>query len=327
LNEIPFKFVIINNENAKFKNLLMIKYDHILSDGLGIKDLICALADNFSLDLFPRATSKKKSFLDYLILFILIPYYFFNYFYGNLFLLSYEKSPFKLNNKINSGRSNIEITKNFNFNSASKICKSLNVTFNDLMMSIISSSYRKFCKEKNLEIPKNFSAAIPVGNRKLPENLNQIKIMNDSTAVGCNIDIINNPIYDCLKIHKNLKDIVRNIPFIMITKFFTDFNFKFFPSYLSKYIIRNAGRNLDFTISNVAGPKNALVYEGGKIIEILVFSSPGYFGSLILIYSYNGQFKFVIIFDEVVGIDIKLFKELIENEIIYVFNYGNIKHI
>jgi len=324
LNELPYKFVIINNEKAKLKNLLMIKFDHSLTDGLGYIGLICALADNYSLDLFPKTHTKNKAFIDYFILFIMIPYYVFYSFYRNLVILSTGKSPFKLNkNMQNSGRSNIEISKNFNFNTVSKICKSLNVTFNDLMMSIISSSCRKFCIEFKLEIPKEISAAIPIGHRRLPKNFKDIRIVNDSSAVGCKIDIIDDPIKDCLKIHKEFKEHVRNIPFITLTKFLTDIVFKFFPDYLTKLIIRNASRNFDFTISNVPGPKNALFYGEGKILELMAFTSPGYFSSFIGIFSYNGEFRYLFCFDEVLGINVKEFKKFIEKEIEYVF--ANVK--
>lgn len=326
LNELPFKFTIIKNEKAKIKNILMIKFDHSFTDGLGFIGLMCALADNYSIDLFPRTTSKQTVLLDYVILFFMIPYYIVYNFYRNLITLSTGASPFKLSgNKQNTGQPQISISKNYDFNKASKICKSLKITFNDLMMSIISSSCRKFCLEHKLELPKNLSSAIPIGHRKLPKTLKDIRIVNDSTAVGCKIHLVSDPIKECHLIHDEFKGNVRNIPFIMLTKFLTDFVFKFFPDYLSKNIVRNASKSFDFTISNVPGPKNALYYAGGKIDEMMAFTSPGFFSSFIGVFSYNGTFRFLFCFDEILGINVNEFKNFIEREVEYVFANAEVK--
>ena len=114
----------------------------------------------------------------------MVPYYIFYSFYRNLVILSTGVTPFKLSkNKKNSGVPLIQITKNYDFNTISKICKSLNVTFNDLMMSIVSASCRKFCIAHGFDVPKELSAAIPIGHRKLHNKINDIIIVNDSTDV------------------------------------------------------------------------------------------------------------------------------------------------
>jgi NRPS condensation-like uncharacterized protein len=326
INEMPFKFVIIQNEKSKFKNVLMIKFDHSFTDGLGFIGLICALADNYSIDLFPRTNFKQKGFLDYLVLLCSIPYFIISIFYRNLITLSTGASPFKLSgNKKNTGQPQIQISKIYDFNIISKICKSLKVTFNDLMMSIISSSCTKFCLEHKFELPKSLSAVVPVGHRKIPKTFKDIKILNDSTAVGCKIDLISDPIKECHIINNEFKNNLRNIPFITLTKLLSDLIFKFFPDYLSKKIVRSASRSFDFTISNVPGPKNALYYADGKISEMMAFTSPGYISSFVGVFSYNGTFRFLFCFDEILGINVTEFKNYVEREIEYVLANTEIK--
>jgi len=326
LSELPFKILIIHNEKSNFKNLLMIKFDHSFTDGLGFIGLICALADNYSMDLFPKIHSKQKGFIDYIIVLLMIPYYVFYTFYRNFISLSTVNSLFKMNGKErNTGNVQLQITKDYDFNKISKICKSLNVTFNDMMMSILSSSIRKFCKENKLQIPNELSAAIPVGNRRLIKNITDVKITNDSTAVGCKITIVEDPIKDSHLIHKEFKKHVRNMPFIILTKFLTDFVFKYMPDYIGKLIVRNACRNFDFTISNVPGPKSPIYYANGKLNEFLAFTSPGFFSSFIGVFSYNGSFKFLFCFDEILNFKLDKFKNFIESEIENVLQNNDIK--
>lgn len=314
--DFPFKFIIISNDKANIGSVLVVKFDHTFTDGLGFIGLITGIADNYSIDLFPQSTLKKKGILDYFMMLTTLPYYAFYSFYRNMVSLSSGKSPFKLTEgKRNSGMPSLQVSKLYDFNHYSKICKSLNITFNDLMMCIFASSCRKYCHAHKLDIPNFISAAIPISSRKVPKSLNDIHIGNDSTAVGCRLTLISDPKTEAKIIHNEFKSHVRNIPFITSTKYLTDIIMKFLPDYLSKLIIRTASSRIDFTISNVPGPRRSLFYAGGRVKELMAFTTPGFFSSFLGVFSYDGTFRCIATFDKALGIDADEFMNHIQKEI------------
>ena len=317
---LPYKFIIIQNENAKIKNLLVLKFDHAFTDGIGYMMLMCGLADNFSMDLFPRATNRKKmNFYDYLIFSFSIPYFIIFTFYNSIMNANSGPTPFKVKENLKkTGLAKIHISKLMDFEEIAKISKKLNITFNDLMMSIISSSTKKFCEENYHRVPKFLSTTIPVGYRSSPKTLNDIVITNGSTAMACLIKIISDPVKESKIVHNQLLKNVRNIPFIILTKNLIDFIMKYLPNFVIKKLIRNTCEQFDFAITNIPGPKTNLYYAGYKVTELIGISTPGFSASLIAIYTYNGSFRILLTFDEILNVNPKLFIEYIYREIEYV---------
>jgi NRPS condensation-like uncharacterized protein len=324
MNDFPYRFLIIENDKAKIKNTLLIKFDHSFSDGLGIIGLICGLADNYSLDLFP-GFNKKHSILGFIYTFLFLPYLIIYSFYRNLFHLSTKNSPFKIDHKLRAGRSKFQMTELIDFVEISKICKSLNITFNDMIMSLISSASKKYIEENNLKLPKHFSCLVPVSSRKPAENIKDILITNDSTAIGCKIEIISDPIKECNKIKKEFSTHVRNPYFFLFTTLMVNCLNKFFPSYLMRYIIHSTSEGIDFTISNVPGPKSNLIYSGYKVTELIGYTSTGFLSSFLFVFSYNGSFRFVCCFDEALGLDADKYIKALTREVNFVRENSNIK--
>ena len=326
MNEFPFRFLIIENEKAKIKNTLFIKFDHSFSDGLGLIGLICGLADNYSLDLFPGGFNKRHSILGFICTFLMFPYLMLYSFYRNIFKITTKESPFKINYEKKAGHPKIQMTELMDFTEISKICKSLNITFNDMVMSIISSASKKYMEENNLKMPTHLSCLVPVSSRKPPATINEILITNDSTAIGCKIDIISDPIKECNIIKNEFSSHVRNPYLFLFTKLMINSFFKFLPSYIMKEIILQNSKGIDFTISNVPGPKSALYYSGSKVTELICYTSTGFLNSFLAVFSYNGTFRFVICFDEALGLDVDKYTNILVNEINYVSENINIKY-
>lgn len=326
MQDFPFKFLIIQNDKAKIKNTLLIKFDHSFSDGLGLIGLICGLADNYSLDLFPGGFNKKHSILGFIYTFIMLPYLLFYSFYRGMVTIATKESPFKTSYSNKKGHPKIEMTELFDFAEISKIAKSLNITFNDMVMSIISSASNKFMKENNLKIPTHLSGMIPVSSRKPPATIKDILITNDSTAIGCKIDLIQDPLKDYKVIKKEFSSHVRNPYLYLFTRILISCLFKFLPVYITKNIIIESSKGIDFTISNVPGPRQALLYANSKVSELICFTSTGFFSSFIAVFSYNGTYRFVVCFDEALGLDADKYAGYIKNEIKYVTENANVKY-
>lgn len=323
LDEFPFKFLIVHNDKAKIRNTLLIKFDHSFSDGLGLIGLICGLADNYSLDLFPGNMNKKNSILGFIFTILLFPYLAIYSMYRNIYSISTKESPFKISYDKKKGQPRIQMTGLLNFEKISKICKKLKITFNDMIMSIISSASKKFMEKKGLKKPKHLSCMVPITSRKPPKTIEEIMITNDSTAIGCKIDLIENPLENCLIIREEFSKHVRNPYLFLFTKILIDSFFKFLPCYVMKEIILANSRGIDFTISNVPGPKSALYYSGCKVRELICFTSTGFLSSFLAVFSYNGTYRFVICFDEALDLDIEEYKRIILKEVEFIMEKSN----
>lgn len=315
--QLPYKFIFVKNDNGTFKNFIILKVDHCLSDGLGFVGLLTALGENYDLKLFPQSMKKKTiSCKEIIISLLFSPYYACYAFYRNLFQLSTRNTPFKSSRPI-SGFPKAAISSPYDFDQYSKINKKLGITFNDMMMNAFSAAISKYCSIHCKETPKRISSYIPISNRALPKDPKNLQITNDSSAVGCEIILINDPIKQCKIISKEFAKNARNIYMYKTTKFVTDFMNDYLPYYLTKFIFGSSARLIDIVFTNVALPKEDLIYAGYPVKAFYPIMTPGMTYAFIGIYSYSGKFHVSICLDNVLEMNPNEFLELFNEQMDY----------
>jgi len=132
LNEFPYEFQLLRHGQGGF---LLTKFDHSLSDGIGLLGLLIAMADNYNINLYPKL--GEASMFSIFMLQLLSPFYVIEKIY-NAIKIKYIDGPFKLGK--GKKRSNIKkaaISKYYSFDAISKISKENKLTFNDMIIAII----------------------------------------------------------------------------------------------------------------------------------------------------------------------------------------------
>jgi hypothetical protein len=264
--QIPYRVIFVQNEESapEYRHLVIFKYDHILTDGLGITGLTLGISDNYSLDLFPPARSKTISIYQHLIGIIKLPYYGLYNSYRNLCLSSGDTS-FKLRKPL-SGEPVTITSPAIEFSIYNNIRNHLGITFNDLMLVVFSSTIKKYCTKYQSTVPEKVITMIPVGSRPLPKDAADIKINNDSTGIACELYLHDDPITEAKAISEHFKNHVRNIPMANSNKLFLGLMASYFPVYLSKHIFRTSSKNFDTTYTNLPGPRQPVYYDGFKLL-------------------------------------------------------------
>lgn len=315
--ELPYKFILIKNEGGNIKNMLIFKVDHNLADGLGFIGLITALGENYSLNLFPRSMKKKApSLFQHCLSLLQFPYYLIFPFIEHFFILYSGDTPFKTEKK-KTGKPKICVSKQYKFDEYSKINKKLGITFNDMMMAAFSAAIKLYCKENYKVIPKKVITINPISNRGLPSDPKKLQITNDSSGIGCTLKLVDDPIKECGEISKEFAFKLRNLYLRKIVKFASDMCNIIAPYFLSKLMYNFAYRHCDILFSNVALPKEALIYGKTRVKEIYSLLTPGNTKALVAIYSYNGYFSWTICVDRCLDLSPDLLMKYVDDQMEY----------
>lgn len=321
--ELPYQFTIIKNDEGKYRNVLILKFHHMLSDGLGFIGLITALGENYSLKIFPQSMKKTGPSICQIIFSALqFPYYLIMPFFQHFFTLKSGSTPFK-NALKKTGLPKISISQQYDFATYSAISKSLNITFNDMMMTAFSAAIKAYCKDHFSFIPQRVISICPISNRGLPQNPKHLSITNDSSGIGCALTLIDDPIKDRAIITNEFKFKLRNIYLTKIVKFSADLCNTIIPYFLTKIMYRHIYAQCDILFSNVALTREPLIYGGSKIVELYPLISPMNSKSFIGIYSYNGKFSCTVCVDQCLEMNPEVFMKYVENQLNYILHNGN----
>jgi len=184
-----------------------------------------------------------------------------------------------------------------------------------MVMSVFSAAIKKYCSSHFHRIPKMVATITPIGNRNIPKEVEAISITNNSSGIGCEVVLIDDPIKDSQIISKEFAGHVRNIPLTKSVKIMMDFMLLYMPTYLSKHLIKESQKNFDFIFSNVPGPRHHLYYSGCKVIDMIPFTTPGISQSFVSIVSYSGKFRFGICFDSVLNTNPETLLKYVSDEL------------
>jgi len=311
LNEFPFEFHLIRH--GKEKAILFLKFDHILGDGIGLLGLLIAMADNYSLALYPKL--HELSLVTKLLVYITLPYYYLKGIIASA-KLYYEKTPFRVGEDLK--RSNVKscaMSKNFEFDSFYKICKQHKMTFNDLIMAILAKAakltFQKYTPEGNFET-KELVLSQTVSLRPMPESLETHKIINDVSAIPFTLKLIDDPIKERKIIQKSLDkspfEAIALLKMLGLIKLLI-------PSFLLNAFMLRSMDNLDIAVSNVPGPRKELYFAGIKATDLVIMPTANCMNFMVMVYSYNEKFQFTAISDTATQVTPKSFIKFIENEV------------
>lgn len=298
--ELAYNFKIIETGGeGEFKYLLIFKIDHILADGMSLMNFISALADNYHPLIFPVTMSKSISVFHRVMFYFLFPIYTLITAYINIFKLKPVKTIFKNGKKI-TGSPKFALSEKMNLEDYIKLNKKLGITFNDLMISIISSAIKKYSKTLIHGVPPYLLLCFPVNLKTLPKSIEEVEITNNTSGVCCKVQLIDNVKTEGEKISRALLSFLKNFCYIFTSKVIADSLFYYLPFYIAKKIMIISYKKMDLTVSNVPGPREPLYYSNCKVLDLIPFITPGFCPAFISIISYGKQFRMVINYDSVI---------------------------
>lgn len=321
----PYEIKIIKIKNQD-KGVVLFKFDHILSDGLGIISLMCSLDDNYNAELFPKIMKLNSQYelsylgiiLHYLAFIIYGPYSMFVMFFQNA-----GKTPFKSTKSLEE-EFTIGIGKEHSLLQFNKIRKDKNLSFNQAIMSILSNVCYDICnneKEMNKSQIKYIKCMIPVCRKPVPSSISKIKLSNEANFIYVNLPLIN---------YKNKEEVSTLSSNLQNTLSNTYLNFAYltWPSIISHFISFRVinifsyfyFRNVDLIVSNIPGPTREIKYNGSQIESLYPVITPGKGVPFICVTSYNNKFVVTISISKKLPLDSKKIINQIEQKIIDFFH-------
>ena len=243
--DLLYEFQILKYEENN--TIIISKFDHTLSDGIGMMGFSIGLCDNYDISLFPQM--KSISFFSYLLMNLASP------FYAIIALINTIKvqgrmlySPFKREKK-EVGKKILEVSKTYNFTKFTTVAKEMGLTFNDLIITLVSKNAKKM-HTKYSNNNDEFIISIPISLRPMPKSLSEFVIDNQVSNQIFKCPLIND-LSEYKKVQTVLNKYLKN-PFYNIGSLF---NFKigmlFTPIFVLKYTFEDSVKNVDFAISNV----------------------------------------------------------------------------
>jgi len=320
LNELPYEIKIIPYKNSE-SGAILFKFDHVLSDGLGMVSLMCCLADNYDVNVFPTVMKNfKYRWNEYIINWISFIYYGPKVFY-EMFKSEPEKTPFR-KIKVEKGQVKISISGDYNISEFSKIRKKLKISLNDILMSSISRALKKLCdKEQNDEYKiefkklKSYKCFFPIGKTSIPNSYKDLEINNNAQVAIMSIPLIRDLRSEYFRVGKVFKSTLQNSEYCnaatILAKILVEFAPKDFMNWISDWYMGN----IDLVVSNLPGPTSPLYYAGSKVTKMIGFPTVSRFRTFIAISSYDNLFRIVMSVDVDSQIDSRNFIEMIDKQL------------
>lgn len=294
--EMPYKFLLYNIENTD-EGFVLLKYDHILSDGLGMICSLCLISDNFNINLYPKILQRmklpnifQKIYLNLISIFYIIKIIYID--------LKSTKNKIFRDNKNPIETSNCIIGNKFILKDFENYRKENKLSFNDIMINSFINTLTKFENNNNI---KNINIVLPVGITVPPIKIEKIEMLNQARWVSLNL-----PMTDNMKIINN--NIKKNLSAEMIFSLGKLDNLKgsIYPINILNANFINKTLKYDFVFTNIPGPTSKLIYNNMICEDMLFYSSAGWGLPFIMIFSYNGKFNTLISYD-------KQYKDIISN--------------
>jgi NRPS condensation-like uncharacterized protein len=306
LNDLPYSIELCCYDEKAKRGGIIFKFDHILSDGLGLTTLITSIADNYNANIFPSVLRPYKfNISDFLIdkyydllSIIYIPYVF----YLILSIMG-QNTPLK-QKQGNYGLDRIRISKAYNLNDFNHIRKTrLKISFNDLVVSAISNGLNQLCTDKGYKDICEFISVIPVGVTYLPTNSSEVDLTNKVTGFVTRIPAVSNILNDTSKVSQSLKRQLNNLPLVKALFKLGNYTGEILPFEFYVAINNLFMSRIDFICSNIPGPTEPLYYDGCKLTDIIGLPSAGGMKIFIPIVSYNKRFRITVAVNECVDFD------------------------
>lgn len=295
-NEIGLEFHIIRYKKDGKKSIcqidqnsegaILMKLNHMISDGMGVVNMIGFIDDHFSINKFPRLLRREKvgflkNLLNEIYLFILA----FTYGFFIFFEVAKEGKPELFSstevNGENFDNRNMVLSNliSIDLNELKEYSKKEKISINEI---VVDSIYRAMFI--NYPNAKKISGMIPINYNALVENINNFHIKNSSSGIRFTVDSPYNEVNTRNKIRKFVKSN------IILSKTFKSI-FKFISEILSiRYIYPIKKETAtDICISNVPCQEDYMSIGGNKILDTFPVGEPNTFLYEFLIGSYAGK--------------------------------------
>lgn len=312
-NKLPYAFIVLKNKNKDIGDVLLFKFDHYFTDGLGYISLLFGIADNFNVADFPGMLKFNR--WEKIKAYLLCPIYIALSFYRGAYELLSDQSPFKP--KKMTGNFKYGVSKRHSFSEISSYAKKCSVTFNDLMISVVSNALNKYLEENKDKFGKyNVKTLLlqnTIGTRGFPKSHFELNLENDSTALACSVPLIKDifNLQEIKEVSRNTKKYLKDFSMAYAVRLFLSTLLTYLPNSIFRYMINMA--NHDMVYTNLPGPKKPLFYSGNKLEEFLLYTTPGFYPFLTGISSYSNKFRVACCIDDCLGLEPSIISSKIDS--------------
>lgn len=323
MNELPYEFQVIPiGEEKDKKGYLLFKYDHLLTDGLGLVSTICSCATNYDVNAFPSIMRNMKGDAWYETIYFWIVYPYYVLYYSIFFLIQRPRpSPFKPSSNQLGKTLIAKSTKEYSLKDFEAFRKLKVISFNDLMvlaLSLASSKVMKSFEEYKKRSVMRFM--IPHGRKELPKDSAHLDLDNKANGLFVEIpliDTVNDSNISKIKkaIRKNFK---KPIQFAYLQSLY--FLGEYFSWPIQSFFTQMFSNNYEIAFSNVPGPTIKLDYNGNICESMISFPTSGRGFAFLPLVSYNGKFQMSLSMDESCKIKPDFFIKCIEDELDKIYS-------
>ena len=316
--DLPYKFQIAEiGKKEEKKGILIFKFEHIMTDGLGLIASLCCGASNYNINAFPTIMTnmKEDSLKETIFYWCVYPIFLIHSIFFFIPMKRY-KSPLIPNNY--SRKYIIAKSKSYKLKDFEKLRKENKISFNDLIVSVISKSMYNLINLKENEIykdKKRMRMFVPIARKKLATNIKEIDIINKTNLLVCDVPIIKDYSKKNLQIiHNDIKRYFKKyIQFAYIKTTTTLGTICSWPIFeIASQALCN---RFELAFTNVPGPKIKIDYKGNVIEDIITFITPSRGLSFLTLISYNEQFSLTFSIDDNSSVKPSDFIDIIESEL------------
>jgi hypothetical protein len=217
------------------------------------------------------------------------------------------------------------VSKAYNIKDFDSIRKhKLNISLNDMILTVISKSINQICKDIGKTDISNFLTIIPVGQHKLMQSAKDVVLDNQASSMFIEVPAVNEIIQDSKLVAKKLYKQLTNIP-VLKAMFKLD---AFLAEFIRREDLQDGSDNhlghFDFITSNLPGPVEELYYGGCKLTTIFGFSGIMRHRLFIPLTSYNKQFRITCSVNECIDFDVKLFMKYFDDNLNELLSYSHL---
>lgn len=320
LRDSPIMFYLIpikpeSELSETSKGVLIIKTDHCFTDGMGILNLMACISDNFDEKLFPTVMRKRSAsvfskILDFVLFLLIGPFVL-------LYIIITTKSSLKFSDNARSTKINLSKIYSFNLDEIKKKSKDLKYTINDLCISTLLSSIKKYKVQEQA-----ITLMIPLGLSPIPKSMEDAQISNHVSGIIKKMTLIDDPIKDMEQFRCDSKALMRQAVLIRITDWAIYFLSLAFPFNVFKKIGSDVFKEINCCCTNVPGTNEPIVIGNQKIVNVEAFASTGYITLFFLIVSYNGKLHIRAVSDKAWEIDVDVILKNFENTLNSILREG-----
>lgn len=177
--------------------------------------------------------------------------------------------------------------------------KKLGISFNDLIMSLLISAMKNLTIENNLpgKEASERTLVCPISTKSLPNNMEDIDFTIEAHAPLMNVPFISDPLKESKLISMKNQLILRSYGLKIVHGAILWLLTAILPYHILIDLYRKGLRDTDFTISNVPGPKKALVYSQNECLDIIPYITKGLHYSFFPVFTYANKLRIAFAID------------------------------